>query len=440
MMTTSQLQQTLTEFISQLRQAGGNLGLWNDGTKLVSSQSQFQWLADAISQLPDFRNHQAAFFEVGPKTGHLHSVFLHRTERGPGAGGVRRIAYPNLLEMINDGLRLAIGMGCKNALAGLWWGGGKGVIGCPDGSSHMREEVYREFGLFLSRLNGCYVTAEDVGTKPQDMATIFSTTRFTTCIPAEFGGSGNPSPATARGVFVGIEAALRSLGISSMEGVTVALQGLGEVGSRLAAQLHEAGVNLVVFDPEEEKVQNVLSLSQRHRASTAEGILEEEAVVLSPCALGAILNPQTIPKLNCKVICGAANNQLAEESRDSKLIHERGVIFVPDFVVNRMGIVNCADEQYGRLLPDPAIERHLGWDWEHAIAPVVQRLLADSKSSGRPPLEAAAERAEALMEEKHPIWPGRARQIAQEVWQRMSEERFSKGARTTEPTLGEQSE
>ena len=152
--------------------------------------------------------------------------------------------------MINDGLRLAIGMGCKNALAGLWWGGGKGVIGCPDGSSHMREEVYREFGLFLSRLNGCYVTAEDVGTKPQDMATIFSTTRFTTCIPAEFGGSGNPSPATARGVFVGIEAALRSLGISSMEGVTVALQGLGEVGSRLAAQLHEAGVNLVVFDPE----------------------------------------------------------------------------------------------------------------------------------------------------------------------------------------------
>ena len=371
MTTTSRLQQNLTDFIPQLQDAGGNLGLWNDDSKLLASNSRFQWLADAIAELPDFRNHQAAFFHVGPKTGHLHSVFLHRTERGPGAGGVRRIAYPSLLEMVTDGLRLAIGMGCKNALAGLWWGGGKGVIGCPDDSRSVREEVYREFGLFLSTLNGCYVTAEDVGTKPRDMATIFSTTRFTTCIPAEFGGSGNPSPATARGVFVGIEAALKSLGISSMKGVTVALQGLGEVGSRLAFQLHESGADLVVFDPEQEKVGQVLALSERHRASTAQGILEEEAVVLSPCALGAILNPQTIPKLNCKVICGAANNQLAEDSRDSKLIHQRGIIYVPDFVVNRMGIVNCADEQYGRLLCDPAIERHLGWNWDHAIGPVV---------------------------------------------------------------------
>lgn len=412
------LSSDISSFCQQLREDGGTLGLFLRGDDLVASHSNWQAFADEIADHEDFRKHRAAFFQVGSQSGYLHSVFLHRTRRGPGAGGVRRRSYGQVEGLVQDGLRLAIGMGYKNALAGLWWGGGKGVIGIDD-PDFSRETVYREFGQFLSRLNGCYVTAEDVGTKPGDMATIFTQTRFTTCIPASHGGSGNPSPATARGVFVGIEAAFRHLGLEDWSERTVAIQGLGEVGLRLAHQLHQAGATLVVFDPETSKMEEVLQLDCRHRASTDEGILTEPVDLVSPCALGAVLNPRTIPLLKCRAICGAANNQLAKVDRDAAAIHSRGILFVPDFVVNRMGIVNCADEQHGRLDPDPAIERHLGWEWEHSIGNVVLRLLQQSHHSGQAPVVEASRRAEEMMELDHPIWPGRARQIAEHSWQQI---------------------
>lgn len=410
------LSQSIDSFISELQGIGGRLAFWNADGCFQASHTSFDSLAVEISELPDFREHQAAFFQVGARSGYLHSAFLHRTKRGPGAGGVRRRLYPNLHSLVDDGLRLAIGMGYKNALAGLWWGGGKGVIGCPAAREVDNATVYQEFGDFMSSLNGCYVTAEDVGTKPQDMATIFTTTRFTTCIPGDFGGSGNPSPATARGVFVGMQAVLKHLGHPDFQGTKVALQGLGEVGFRLAELLHQAGANMVVYDPEQEKVESVLALSPRHEASTNDRILTEKVDLLSPCALGAILSPETIPHLQCRAICGAANNQLIDETRDSKLLHERGILYIPDFIVNRMGIVQCADEQYGRLSPDPAVERHLGWDWEHAIGPLVLRLLKQSAETGAPPLTEAAKQAEAQMKQEHPIWPGRAEQIAFQTW------------------------
>lgn len=335
--------------------------------------------------------------------------------RGPGAGGVRRRNYDSLESLLQDGLRLAIGMGMKNALAGLWWGGGKGVIGIPYEPTD-RETIYREFGLFLNTLRGCYVTAEDVGTKPEDMAYVFSRTRFTTCIPPRFGGSGNPSPATARGVYRGIEAVFRFLELPLGPDRTVAVQGLGEVGSRLARMLHQTGVRLKVYDPEQAKMDEILALDSRHSASTEEEILTEEVDLVSPCALGAVLTPDIIPAMRCKAICGAANNQLQLEERDAAHLHRRRIHYVPDFVVNRMGIVNCADEQYGQLDPDPVIERHLHWEWKHAIGPLVLDLLKRSEQTGEPPLTEAAKRAKVQMKKPHPLWPGRAAQLARAAW------------------------
>ena len=398
------------------------MGFQMEGGRLRSSHPRFEALADSLSSHPDFDNHRALFLARGPESGQLHSVSLHRIRRGPGAGGVRRLPFGTLNDMVTDGMRLAIGMGYKNALAGLWWGGGKGVIGLHDSGAD-KDTVYREFGRFVSALNGCYVSAEDVGTKPEDMATVFSATRFTTCIPAQVGGSGNPSGATARGVFMGIQALARHWG-RELQGMTVALQGLGEVGSRLARYLHEAGVDMTVFDPEADKMERVLALGERHKAGSAESILFEEVDVLSPCALGAVLTPESVPRLRCRGICGAANNQLQVSERDSELLHERGISYLPDFVVNRMGIVNCADEQYGRLEPDPKIERHFGWEWDNAIAPLCVRLLAEAEERGETPLLQADRLAREAMSVDHPLWPGRAEEIARYTFELMRDGKF----------------
>lgn len=411
------LNDDLVIFLNALEAVGGEMALLNVDGHLKASHPVFQPLADEVQAHSDFSGHEALFFRRGPQTGQLLSAYLHRTRRGPGAGGVRRLTYDTVNEVVTDGLRLARGMGYKNALAGLWWGGGKGVIGL-DGREVERETLYSEFGDFITALNGCYVTAEDVGTRPADMAVIYSRSRFTTCIPASMGGSGNPSPATARGVFMAIQAVARHLKID-LSALRVALQGLGEVGSRLANLLSEAGVTLVYYDPEAARMEDVAELGQQHRASSREQILSEPVDILAPCALGAVLNPQTIPRLNCRAVCGAANNQLAVAERDSEQLHQRGILYVPDFVANRMGIVNCADEQYGRLDPDPSIERHLGWEWERAVGPTVVRLLQGAAARECSPLKEARREAEERMEEFHPLWPGRAHSIATQVWEKI---------------------
>lgn len=407
--------QTFTERLNKTR---GYCALHRIEGVFKAHNAEWNDLARVLTEHPDYDQHESVFFHRGPETGQLHGVFLHRTLRGPGAGGVRRRSYNSLGEMCSDGLRLAVGMGYKNASAGLWWGGGKGVIGLT-GSEVDRTQLYSEFGQFISELNGCYVTAEDVGTKPEDMAVIFQSTRFTTCIPHQLGGSGNPSPTTARGVFVAIQALARFWQRESLEGLKVAVQGLGEVGSRLATALHKAGADLVVFDPDPERMSAALALAPRHRASTSDSIHREEVDIFSPCALGAGLNPTTIPELQCRAVCGAANNQLAESGRDSALLHQRKILYIPDFIANRMGIVGCADEQYGRLTPDPGIERHLGWEWENAIGPLILRLLKESRDKSVSPLSSAQEDAERAMLIDHPIWPKRAQNIARATWEAM---------------------
>ncbi len=369
----------------------------------------------------DFDRHEGVFVQVSPETGVLQGAFIHRTCRGQGAGGVRYWRYETVESYLRDGLRLARGMTHKNALAGLWWGGGKGVMarGTGRGSSDpaVRRRIYEEYGEFITSLQGCYVTAEDVGTSVEDMTAVFSRTRFVTCIPPALGGSGNPSVPTARGVVHGMEAALRHLGRGTLAGKTVAIQGLGHVGEPLIGFLAEKGVARIVgsdIDAGRHELAGRfpgLDLEIRIVERGDNSILAEPADVVAPCATGGILSPQTIPTIQAPIVCGAANNQLEDPERDDSLLQERGILYLPDFLVNRMGIVNCADEQYGYVADDPRIERHLGDTWDNSIFNLSLEVLKEAQRSGRTPARVALDLAEARSREIHPLWGHRGAAI-----------------------------
>ncbi len=217
------LSATPAEFINILKNENINkfFFVYDDNKKsLTASHPILQSIADFFTNdKRDFIEHEGWFCKVSDQYDMIHGAFVHRTNRGQAAGGVRYWNYDSIEDYFRDGLRLGAGMTFKNALAGLWWGGGKGVIAHNPKYDKMnpevREKIYKEYGSFMSTLNGCYVTAEDVGTSVEDMANVFSGTRFTTCIPPEFGGSGNPSAPTARGVISGMEAALEFLGLGN---------------------------------------------------------------------------------------------------------------------------------------------------------------------------------------------------------------------------------
>lgn len=370
----------------------------------------------------DYHGHQAIFLEAGEQSGALMGAFLHRTRRGQGIGGVRLWPYDTLADFLNDGLRLSLGMGRKNALAGLWWGGGKGVIARPPGQGHtdpaFRAKLFHDYGRFITSLRGAYVTAEDVGTTPDDMAEIYKVTRFVACAPESVGGSGNPSPATARGVVSAMEAALDYVGLGSLEGKVIAMQGVGNVGSCMLPLLLERGVAKIVAAEVSEEAVRLLShrypgerVQLRVVALGDRQILAEPCDILAPNALGGILNPESIPRLRTKIVCGAANNQLLDQERDAVLLAKRSIVYVPDFVANRMGIVNCANEQYGSLDNDPAINRHYDRDWPGSIHRVTRAVLERAETSGVTSADAANALADELGEQPHPIFPERTAAI-----------------------------
>ena len=399
---------------------------------LVASHPALQPLADFVqADGRDFEGHEGLFFQVSEHHGTLQGAFVHRTCRGQAAGGVRYWAYDTVEDYLRDGLRLAMGMTHKNALAGLWWGGGKGVMARNPAVDRddplVRAALYRDYGALMTSIRGCYVTAEDVGTCVTDMDHIFERTRFTTCIAPALGGSGNPSVPTARGVVAGMRAALEHLGAGPLEGKTVAVQGLGNVGWPLVGMLLDAGVAGVVGSDVDEG--RIASARDRFagRAFDAtliargdEDWLATDCDVLAPCATGAVLNPRTIPRLRARVVCGAANNQLEDPERDDQALHERGILYVPDFLTNRMGIVTCADEQAGYVPADPLIERHLGRDWEHGIHRAALRVFAESSATGRPPGTTARAQADALSREPNPIFghrgPAIIRGLVDDAW------------------------
>jgi glutamate dehydrogenase/leucine dehydrogenase len=402
--------------------------VWDEETGRVrASHSSLNPLARLLEEdRRDFDRHEGVFVQVAPHTGVLQGAFVHRTCRGQAAGGVRFWRYDTVEEYLRDGLRLARGMTHKNALAGLWWGGGKGVMaqgtGLDESDPVVRRRIYEEYGAFMTSLRGCYVTAEDVGTSVEDMAAIFSRTRFTTCIPPELGGSGNPSVPTARGVVRGMEAALRFLGMGDLEGKTVAVEGLGHVGEPLVGFLHERGVARIVgsdIDPHREDALRAalpgLDLTVRLVERDDHSVLAEEADIVSPCATGAVLGPETIPKIRAKVVCGAANNQLEDPERDDLGLQQAGVLYMPDFLVNRMGIVNCADEASGYVRADPAFERHLGDTWDNSIYRLSLSVLEEARRTGKTPARVALELAETRSLEPHPIQGHRGVQIVRSL-------------------------
>jgi leucine dehydrogenase len=272
-------------------------------------------------------------------------ICIHDTTLGPALGGTRMWTYETEDAAIEDALRLAKGMTYKNAAAGLNLGGGKTVI-IGDPKKDKNEEMFRAFGRYIQGLNGRYITAEDVGTTVEDMDLIYQETQFVTGVSPAFGSSGNPSPVTAYGVYRGMKAAaMEAFGTDSLEGKVIAVQGVGHVAYTLCKHLHEEGASLIVTDINKEAVERAVT-DFGAKAVEIDEIYSVDCDIFAPCALGAIINDDTIPQIKAKVIAGAANNQL-KETRHGDAIHEMGIVYAPDYVINAGGVINVADELNG---------------------------------------------------------------------------------------------
>jgi leucine dehydrogenase len=289
---------------------------------------------------PAFDDHEQVIFFFDPVSDLRAIVALHDTTLGPGIGGCRMWPYPTEAQALTDVLRLAKGMTYKAAMAGLPFGGGKTVI-IGDPRRDKSEALFRAVGRAVDSLGGRYYTGEDVGTSPADMDWAFAETPYV--LGRSSGSSGDPSPVTARGVWLGIRAAVaHRLGHADLTGIRVAVQGLGHVGYNVARLLAQDGAQLTVADLDPVRAERAAE-EFGARLVDVEAILGIEAEVLAPCALGGVINDETVPRLACKVVAGAANNQLLEP-RHGAALHARGILYAPDYVINAGGLINIAEE------------------------------------------------------------------------------------------------
>jgi leucine dehydrogenase len=337
-----------------------------------------------------------------PETGATGAIAIHSTALGPSMGGLRLFAYPALDDALVDVLRLARAMSFKSAAAGLDLGGGKAVL-IDDGKwGERRDERMRAVGRAIDRLNGDYVTAEDVGTSPADMSVIATVTAHVAGGPAERGGSGDPSPYTARTVFGSIQAAVRvALDRDRLDGVRVGIEGVGHVGGGLATLLAAAGAEVFVTDVVPERA---ASVAAEVGATTlpADGFALGEFDVFAPCALGGAIGFEEADGLVARIVAGAANNPLTERAVAAALAG-RDVLYVPDFIANSGGIIHVGAEVLG--LSPSEVEELLTASIDRS-----ERILADARGSGRLPLELAEEQAEArLRGGREPFAPSLAR-------------------------------
>lgn len=317
--------------------------------------------------------------------GYQGIIAVHSTALGPAVGGTRYWTYNTEDEAMTDVLRLARGMTYKNALAGLPFGGGKSII-LRDGKAADREQLFRAHGRMVNSLAGKYFTAEDVGTSPSDMEFILKETEY---VGGLQGRSGDPSPHTARGVFRAMQAAAKyKWGSDDLSGKTVAIQGCGHVGHFLAGELARVGANLIVTDVDAAKVKRAVD-DHRATAVEPEEIYSAVADIFAPCALGGVLNDETIPKLKASLVAGAANNQLLE-LRHGDLLEQRGIVYAPDYAANAGGVINgCCREM-------------LGWNLENTLAKTdaiydtLLTIFAMSKREKIPTYQAADRLAERL--------------------------------------------
>lgn len=297
-----------------------------------------------FEKLEEYRYEQVVFCH-DKATGLRAIIVIHNTTLGPALGGCRMYPYASEEAAVVDCLRLARGMTYKAAVSGLNLGGGKSVI-IGDPEKDKSEALFRSFGRYIETLGGRYITAEDVGTSTEDMANIQVETSYVVGVDKTYGGSGDPSPFTALGVLQGMRACVEEVfGTTSLEGRTVAVQGLGHVGYHLCRLLDKEGANLIVTDVRKDRVEQAV------REFGAKPVDPEEIIsvpcdVFAPCALGAVVNDESLPRMRCQIIAGSANNVLLEP-RHGEELSRRGILYAPDYVINAGGLINVADELEG---------------------------------------------------------------------------------------------
>ena len=337
-----------------------------------------------------FDGHERVVFCHDRDTDLKAIIAIHSTALGPAAGGTRLWSYGSDDEALHDALRLSQGMSFKNAMAGLKFGGGKAVI-IKTADFSGSDALYERFGDFVDSMNGDYVTAEDVGMSVDIMEMIARRTQHVAGLSPQAGkAGGDPSPKTSFGIFKGIEAAVRfRMGRDSLAGLRVAVQGAGHVGYYLCRYLHEAGAVLVVADIDADRVRRVESEFGATGVGLDE-ILEADVDVVSPCALGAIMDERSIGRLKAVIIAGGANNQLASNA-DGQRLHDAGVLYAPDYVINGGGIINVACEYYGDTSDEEV------WDRVAEIGPRLTGIFEESASTNRPTNVVADEQARRII-------------------------------------------
>lgn len=298
-----------------------------------------------LAEMTSYEHEQVVFCQ-DKDTGLKAIIAIHDTTLGPALGGTRMWNYDCEEDALKDVLRLSRGMTFKAAISGLNLGGGKAVI-IGDSKVHKTEKLMRKFGQFVNSLNGKYITAEDVGMSTKDMEYVRMETKHVTGIPQSMGGSGDPSPVTAYGVYMGMKASAQFLwNNNSLENKRIVVQGVGHVGEYLVKYLSEEGANIFISDINQEKLEEV---REKYDASIIDNdsILDFQMDIYAPCALGGILNTESINKLKCDIVCGGANNQLEDEDRDALHLKNRGIVLAPDFLVNSGGLINVYSEIKG---------------------------------------------------------------------------------------------
>lgn len=338
----------------------------------------------------EFDGHESLHFFNDAETGLRAIIAVHSTALGPAAGGCRRWSYATDAHALTDALRLSRGMTYKNAVAELPFGGGKAVI-LADDRTPKSEALFHAFGRGVDALSGRYITAEDVGVSVDDMRAVQQETNYVSGLPQDGDNAGgDPSPWTAIGVFLGMQAAVQKrLQTDSLNGLTVAVQGVGHVGAHLCKMLHEAGAKLVIADVNRDNLDAITSAMPADVVAPA-GILYADADVIAPCALGNIFTSLTIPNIQAKVIAGAANNQLSTEEDGARLA-DRDILYAPDYVINAGGIISVSHEYHGSGSEDQV---------RRDIEKIPERLSAifdESSASGRPTNELADELARSVV-------------------------------------------
>ncbi|QJE73569.1 Glu/Leu/Phe/Val dehydrogenase [Aerophototrophica crusticola] len=295
-----------------------------------------------VFDAPDFDNHELVLFGRDADTGLSAIIAVHSTALGPACGGCRMWPYASEGEAVRDVLRLSRGMSYKNAMAGLPLGGGKSVI-IGDSRKDKSEALFRAFGQVIDSLGGRYIAAEDVGITVADVMAMGKSTKHVAGLSKGHDASGDPSPFTAYGVYLGIKAAFaHKFGNDSLKGVRVAVQGLGNVGSHLCQRLADDGAVLLVSDIHADNVKRAMDRFGAIAVDPA-AIHAAEADIFAPCALGAVLDERTVPQLKAKVVAGGANNQLATDDI-GELVRQAGILYAPDYVINGGGIINVSAE------------------------------------------------------------------------------------------------